>query len=460
MSANDTSGSPDTPSEALRLQWSNPGDILSLLLLIGGDIVQKALAQFAGVKVPLFHRESSLSLTPVAFSFGWVAYTFMSLTSIFGDNQLLPEPDCKLLVVNCSNAYVRENRSWALGRILRDHEATHEVDKEKGVAMRIDIFDALGVHYRPDIDYLWVFGWIVILAQQVIAVIPWILYGDWAIFLVTVCGTFGALVTGALPQWLEEKWPGRVMRKGKRKIVALTRGNGHPHVMVIVSDGKGWDLESMATAIGMSRPGTRIACVILTAWWTLLLITVSGLEQNTWFLIVIGGLGMLQNIYAAGARRKEGAFNVHLKPHDRCPTIIATRPAQSQERHDDPDSDEESAVDETHREIRTTGNGGVMGALMKLETELPRAGASLLTVYFPGGLKYDSERLVYNNEKRFWKRAFRQMGLPVPRRSASSDPTTASRSAQSIKNDHVAAVEKEQEMDAQESEEVNPNHQV
>ena len=26
-------------------QWSNPGDILSLLLLIGGDIVQKAIAQ-------------------------------------------------------------------------------------------------------------------------------------------------------------------------------------------------------------------------------------------------------------------------------------------------------------------------------------------------------------------------------------------------------------------------------
>ena len=54
-------------------QWQNPADILSLLLLVGPDVVQKALAQLSG----------SLA-TPVAFSFGWVAYSYASLVSIFG----------------------------------------------------------------------------------------------------------------------------------------------------------------------------------------------------------------------------------------------------------------------------------------------------------------------------------------------------------------------------------------
>ncbi|RYO97401.1 hypothetical protein DL765_011245 [Monosporascus sp. GIB2] len=40
-------------AEELQSQWANPGDILSLLLLIGGDIVQKAIAQLVGYKVRL-----------------------------------------------------------------------------------------------------------------------------------------------------------------------------------------------------------------------------------------------------------------------------------------------------------------------------------------------------------------------------------------------------------------------
>jgi hypothetical protein len=37
---------------ALRSQRQNPGDILALLLLAGGDIVQKAVAQFYGLSSP------------------------------------------------------------------------------------------------------------------------------------------------------------------------------------------------------------------------------------------------------------------------------------------------------------------------------------------------------------------------------------------------------------------------
>jgi hypothetical protein len=39
--------------------WSQPSDVFSVLLILGGDIVHRALAQLAGT-----------SITPVTFSFG------------------------------------------------------------------------------------------------------------------------------------------------------------------------------------------------------------------------------------------------------------------------------------------------------------------------------------------------------------------------------------------------------
>lgn len=46
-------------SDQLRTQWTEPKDIFSILLLLGGDIVQRAFAQLVGT-----------SIAPVAFSFG------------------------------------------------------------------------------------------------------------------------------------------------------------------------------------------------------------------------------------------------------------------------------------------------------------------------------------------------------------------------------------------------------
>lgn len=51
-------------SEWLRVQWRNPRDIFTILLIIGGDIVRVAVAQVCAGPVPY--------LTPVTFSFGWV----------------------------------------------------------------------------------------------------------------------------------------------------------------------------------------------------------------------------------------------------------------------------------------------------------------------------------------------------------------------------------------------------
>jgi len=50
------------PSTWFRNEWTNPSNYaFTILLLLGGDVVARALAQLAGGK-----------LTPVAFSFGTV----------------------------------------------------------------------------------------------------------------------------------------------------------------------------------------------------------------------------------------------------------------------------------------------------------------------------------------------------------------------------------------------------
>jgi len=46
-------------ADGLRQQWTQPTNVFSVLLLLGGEIVNKALAQLAGGV-----------LTPVTFSFG------------------------------------------------------------------------------------------------------------------------------------------------------------------------------------------------------------------------------------------------------------------------------------------------------------------------------------------------------------------------------------------------------
>jgi hypothetical protein len=95
----EAAASTTTPSDGslLRSQWINPSDVLSVLMIIGGDIVQKALAETSG---GLF--------TPVCFSFGWVAYSFTALVNLLGDGRLLPEPDYPVKVFNLGNRYERE----------------------------------------------------------------------------------------------------------------------------------------------------------------------------------------------------------------------------------------------------------------------------------------------------------------------------------------------------------------
>ncbi len=62
-------------AKVIRDQSNNPGDVFSVLLILGGDVVARALAQLVGSRV-----------VPVAFSFGThtpCLFTFNNFSYIF-----------------------------------------------------------------------------------------------------------------------------------------------------------------------------------------------------------------------------------------------------------------------------------------------------------------------------------------------------------------------------------------
>jgi hypothetical protein len=102
------------------------GKNLAVLLLIGGDIVQKAIAQLSSGDV------SPTILTPAVFSFGWVGYAFGALMSAFGGGMLMPNPDIQSIVINVGSHTVKSNESFVLGRLLRDLEMKYSENTRGG----------------------------------------------------------------------------------------------------------------------------------------------------------------------------------------------------------------------------------------------------------------------------------------------------------------------------------------
>jgi hypothetical protein len=326
---------PEKPStkSVLQSQWQNPSDILSILLIIGGEVIHKALAQLSGGLV-----------VPVAVSFGWVNYSISALLAATRDGHLMPsQPDYPSILVNSITGHARTKDSWILGRVLRDIESrVGHVD----TGLNVSVFKAKRPAGVPFYDWLWYSGFAVILIQLIIATIPFITEGNWSILFVTVTamGILLALVAGVLPQWKAEKW---TCRRKAKMIYSLTRGNGYKQVVVIISDGVGLNLEDLS--ISRVRPSlyTRVILGILACLWIALLLTVAGLKEGAWYLFFIGCIGMGQNIIVASAARDPGAFGIHLE------------------------------------HIKDIRGRKVMQALKDTETALPQVGASLLKIFFP-----------------------------------------------------------------------------
>ncbi|KAF5232072.1 hypothetical protein FOXYS1_15808 [Fusarium oxysporum] len=403
----------NSTASLLAAQWQNPTGFLALLMIIGSPIIQVALAQATG---PLF--------APICFSFGWVSYAFSMIPVLAGEGRLMPTVDYPCKVFNLESGYARANRSWAVGRLLRDLEAREPLSSE---AMSISIYKAVR---RPPGDILYPgktrwFGVAAILLQLVIAIIPCALHGDWGIIMITTIGTCLALSTAALPQWRVEKLACRLNSKKK---IAITAGNGSRHVIVILGEGNGLDIEDLAAGEGPrhARPWQRfprfahfydtarveqpvpqktilsdarernssismeeaidtyiktkkltpevnrwrglpslfwITCIlwaVFAIFWAGLLISVVALKGNAWYLVAVGSIGMIQNALVAAASRKPWARGMVL-----------------------------------NYRLLLYGDK-VMDTLMDLDCVLPGCGRALLKEFFPGDLSEDQ------GEKEWW----------------------------------------------------------
>ncbi|KAK9427359.1 hypothetical protein V1505DRAFT_388864 [Lipomyces doorenjongii] len=363
--------SPGDPSGEFSSQWTHPSDVFSVLLILGGDVVGRALAQLAGS-----------ALTPVAFSFGWVSFAITAVVSAIGENKLMPLPDCACKVINGRTGYVRDNSSWIIGRIVRDFESwmdggrrngpirTHlcemldqrwEKDKtvmekkepgsgryvarpsQAGLCVSLYKADRARPGY-PGYDFAYFIGFATSVLQLGIAAIPCGIFGDWGILLVTASGMVLSFATGSLSQWSKEKW---ACRRNSEKTVVLTRGNGSQHAIVVMGDGKGLDLEDLAA--GPTNWSFFLPRILL-------LITAAGIRQNTWFLLSIGGIGILRNIFVAGWRRFPEAFGVPLTP------------------------------------AGVIGKPKVMDTLFAIERAYPGLEKSMLDTFFPGNLRPDEQQ--------------------------------------------------------------------
>lgn len=364
-----------------RTQWTQPSDTFSVLLIVGGDVIQLTLANLTGAIV-----------TPIAFSFGWVAYAITAALGAMSDNRLIScRPEVPVKVFNLETSYGRDNQSWLLSRLVKTYdtwmpaEVRTAVDsvkaevaattphrplrKDHNVGLCVTVYTWSAKAGKPSLDYVWWSGLVVTAVQLGVAAIPLALHGNWAVFLAAASGTFLAYASASLPHWRKEKYNSR--EGGKRKNIALTRGQGSQHVIIVMDaeDGEtgeslGLDLEDLAAGHAPEMQFTRIWTVVLAALWMVFLVTCTGIVADTWYLLAVGGVGMVHNLMAAGVARRPQAMGLPI-------TLYCSR--------------NEATGQQYHPQIFAEKK--VMWTLMELEMKHDGFGKALLPEFFPGPLR-------------------------------------------------------------------------
>ena len=150
--------------------------------------------------------------------------------------------------------------------------------------------------------------------------------------------------------------------KTDEKTYVLTRGNGHAHVFVIrVSKGDTFiALDDLAVSRAVPHRMGRACIVILAILWVILLMMVGGMEQDTWFLLGVGVIGMAHNVVVAGFKRQPAAHGIPVREDE---------------------SMEKSIVDDSH----------VFPAINEAERISPGVGLTLIPAFFPDGLRTKQE---------------------------------------------------------------------
>lgn len=332
----------------------------------------------------------------------------------------MPPPDCSCKVINAKTRYERDNASWIIGRVVRDFESWRDPRIDQALQKMLDRkWEEKKQHAKNECpgselnmprprygglcvsiyeageampgsqgrDLAYYSGFAVAALQLVIAAIPCGIWGDWGVILITTAGIILSFAMGSLPQWVKEKWACRTIQS--KKTFVLVRGNGSGHAIVIRCNGRGLDLEDLAAGpVNVevhTSTSTRVAVVTFAFLWLGLLITASGIQRNTWFLLAVGGFGILQNLFVAGGVRDPAAFGMPLIYED----VIAETKA--------------------------------METLFKVEERYPGVGRSLLNTFFPGHLRPE--------ETKRWEMIEQaQAARPAPTTQDSEGSTTESES--------------------------------
>ena len=297
---------------------------------------------------------------------------------------LPPSPRWK--VIDGKSGYVVENKSWLLERLMRDVESwvdpeairlLQRVKEERTILekMRVSPRNDPGQHepresalssgrvglcvsvYEPDLtlpagrptrDVLSLSAASVILIQFGVAAIPLGLHGSWSVILLTFAGTWLALLTAHLPEWRREK---TAYRRNSNRTYSLVAPEQR-HAIVILGNGGGINLQDLArNGVIQATSFTTLMMLILTTLWVGLLITATGVEYGSWYLMGVAALGTLYNWYAGNAPRRPSTYGIHLQLKD------------------------------------VIGRSKVMDTLYEVEARFPRVGKSMLQTFFPGRLR-------------------------------------------------------------------------
>ena len=283
---------------------------------MGGDVIQTALAS---------------PLTPVAFSFGWVSYAVTALLTSVGQTAQPPSPEIPVLVFNLKEGTIRMNDSWLLARLFKSYErwipleVRHAMGDPESSGKDVRVRDqewemsvrqkrsqyphALYVTiYRwdeqqrspgtPARDWVWWSGLVVTIVQLGISAIPLALYGYWSVLFIMACGSALALGFSAVPGLTTLPRA----RMGSRD-VALSRGNGSRHVIIVLGEKHGLDLLSLSMNKFHVSTSVKLIRFTMGVLWILLLITSTAIRTKTWYLVAVGFVGMAQNLFLGAVVR-------------------------------------------------------------------------------------------------------------------------------------------------------------
>jgi hypothetical protein len=216
--------------------------------------------------------------------------------------------------------------------------------------------------------------------------IPTILYGNWSILFITFTGTLLALSSASLKEWRLEKYQAR---RHAEQSYALFRGNGNRHVFVIQEgnpvNGKypGLYLDDLAGAVRKADRLTRGKVGVLAFIWVVFLITAGGLDENTWFLLLVGVIGMAQNIWVAGCHQSSDSHGipVDIRQTYGLKTLPPNRIVPKSKRH----------FESSETVYEATSAKKLMKVLMEVEEIYPSVGARLVPEYFQDKLRPHEE---------------------------------------------------------------------